>query len=117
MSARCRDGQQNATATERETDNETETATETGTVNVNETDFMLKMMIMTATPASTATATLTTLTTVNAQNKCATAAPTNFSYQRAAKRCARLEAAVTITDSASALDTESEAAANKRQRD
>ncbi|XP_034473180.1 uncharacterized protein LOC117780661 [Drosophila innubila] len=124
MSARCRDGQQNAAASERETDIETETETETDTVNVNvnETDFMLK--IMTATPASTATATatLTTLTTVNAQNKCATAAPTTFSYQRAAKRCARLEqatteAAVTITDSASATESEakSETAAAKRQ--
>lgn len=87
MSAR-RDGQQNAAASE----------------SVTKTDFMLK--IMTAMPASTATATATatvaaaamptatatstSATTVNVQNKCATAAPTTFSYQRAAKRCARL---------------------------
>lgn len=85
MSAR-RDGQQNAAASE----------------SVTKTDFMLK--IMTAMPASTATAiatvaaaaaamptaTSTSATTVNVQNKCATAAPTTFSYQRAAKRCARL---------------------------
>ncbi|XP_017871075.1 PREDICTED: uncharacterized protein LOC108619188 isoform X2 [Drosophila arizonae] len=105
MSAR-RDGQQNsadaAAASETEIVTETKTKTETKPdtepETETETDSMLK--IMTATPASatrattTATATtsaLTALTTVNAQNKCATAAPTTFSYLRAAKRCARLE--------------------------
>ncbi|XP_043867603.1 uncharacterized protein LOC6584786 isoform X2 [Drosophila mojavensis] len=103
MSAR-RDGQRNsadaAAASETEIVTETKTKTETKpeTESEPETDSMLK--IMTATPASatrattTATATtsaLTALTTVNAQNKCATAAPTTFSYLRAAKRCARLE--------------------------
>ncbi|XP_062139616.1 uncharacterized protein LOC133848183 [Drosophila sulfurigaster albostrigata] len=58
--------------------------------NASETDFMLK--IMTATPASPAQrASAATLTTVNAQNKCASAAPTTFSYQRAPKRGARLK--------------------------
>ncbi|EDW62466.2 uncharacterized protein Dvir_GJ16828, isoform A [Drosophila virilis] len=89
MSAR-RDGQQNADVVAAVSVTKIVTETE------SETESMLK--IMTATPASaTTTATTATtsastaLTTVNAQNKCATAAPTTFSYQRAAKRCARLE--------------------------
>ncbi|XP_064554975.1 uncharacterized protein IP3K2 isoform X3 [Drosophila montana] len=87
MSAR-RDGQQNADVVAAVSVTKIVTKTE------SETESMLK--IMTATPASATTTATTTsastaLTTVNAQNKCATAAPTTFSYQRAAKRCARLE--------------------------
>ncbi|XP_034101213.1 uncharacterized protein LOC117565933 [Drosophila albomicans] len=60
--------------------------------NASETDFMLKIMTATpASPAQRASAAAATLTTVNAQNKCATAAPTTFSYQRAPKRGARLK--------------------------
>lgn len=110
MSAR-RDGQQNADVVAAVSVTKIVTETE------SETESMLK--IMTATPASATTTATTTsastaLTTVNAQNKCATAAPTTFSYQRAAKRCARLEQTTAAElAAASAIEKEPEEALAK----